>query len=364
MERLIAFVFQEMDWTQRVLVACLPLFAFGLLLEWLCVRMQYGNWQVGAAGNQFEPRELLANLLLGQGYYVFHFLMHWAFVGAVVHWAWQHRLFTIPINAWTVLPIFLVEELCYYVYHRCAHRVRWFWTLHVSHHSGEIMNMSTAARQSILNGVVGFWIFFLPPVLLGIDPAFIALLLGLNLAFQWFIHTETVPRLHWTLEWLLNTPSNHRVHHGRNPQYLDKNFGGVLMLFDHLFGSYAAEHEKVEYGTPLQIRSYNWLVLNLHEFVDLWRDVLAPGPLAERLKHFWMPPEWQREGHRPLHTWTVERQGSAMPEGRDTSDSEDGSRPRHLKRVLLEADGQIASRRHHLHHPAQDCCVNHQDERQ
>lgn len=309
MEPVISWLFQHADWMQVVLVVCTPLFGLGLMLEWLFVRSRQGNWQFAEPGGKFYRKEVFANLLLGQGYYLAHFAMHLAFIGSVVAWVWQHRLFSIPTNAWTLLPIFLVEELCYYAYHRCAHRVRWFWTQHVSHHSGEIMNMSTAARQSILNGVVGVWLFFLPPVYLGVDPKVIAAMLGLNLAFQWFIHTETVPRLHRSLEWLFNTPSNHRVHHGRNPQYIDRNFGGVLMIYDHLFGSYAAEEERVVYGTPQQIRSHDWLALNLHEFVDLWRDVLAPGPPLQRLRHLWMPPEWVREGHRPIHTWTVERLG-------------------------------------------------------
>ena len=101
---------------------------------------------------------------------------------------------------------------------------------------------------------------------------------------------------------------------GRNTQYIDKNYGGVVMLFDHLFGTYEPEQEKVLYGTPQQIKSHNWFVLNLHELVDMMRDVMAPGPELERLKHLWKPPGWVREGHEPIHTWTVERQQTANQE--------------------------------------------------
>lgn len=296
----------SVDWMQVVLVLGVPLFAVSLLLEWAWVRWRTGRWHTGS-GERFYWRELLANVSLGNGYYLFEFFMHVALLSAVGAWVWEHRLFTVPINAWTWLPIFLVEELCYYGYHRSAHRVRWFWAQHVSHHTGERMNMSTAARQSILNGLIGVWLFFLPPVFFGVHPAVIGAMLGANLFFQWFVHTEVVPKLHPALEWLLNTPSNHRVHHGRNPQYIDRNFGGVLMIYDHLFGSYTPETERVNYGIPRQIQSYSWFVLNVHEFVDLWRDVLAPGPLWHRLQHFWRPPEWQRPGHTPIHTWTVER---------------------------------------------------------
>ncbi|MBA4723564.1 MAG: sterol desaturase family protein [Alcanivorax sp.] len=303
-------------WMQIVLILGLPAFLLSFGFEWAGVRYRSGSWQASSPGQRFYWKEVLANLTLGQGYYVFEFLMHLAFLGAGMALVWQHRLFTVDINAWTLPLIFLVEELCYYTYHRSAHRVRWFWAQHVSHHTGEVMNLTTAGRQSILNGIVGVWLFFIPPILLGVHPAVITAMLGLNLAFQWFVHTETVPRLHPVLEWLFNTPSNHRVHHGRNPQYIDKNYGGVLMIYDHLFGTYEPEVEKVEYGTTRQIKSYNWFVLNLHEFVDMWRDALAPGSLWQRLKHFWMPPEWERPGHTPIHTWTIERKGGAQTEPR------------------------------------------------
>jgi sterol desaturase/sphingolipid hydroxylase (fatty acid hydroxylase superfamily) len=305
------------DWMQIVLIAGLPAFGLSFLLEWVWVRRRSGAWQAAERGQRFYWKEVLANLALGQVYYLAEFAANLAFLATFTTFIWQHRLLTVPINAWTLPLIFLVEELCYYGYHRSAHRIRWFWTQHVSHHSGEIMNMSTAARQSVLNGVIGVWLFFIPPVLLGVHPAVIAAMLGLNLAFQWFVHTETVPKLHPVLEWLLNTPSNHRAHHGRNPQYIDRNYGGVLMIYDHLFGTYVVEREKVAYGIPHQIKSYSWVVLNLHEFVDMWRDALAPGPLAQRLKHFWMPPEWERPGHAPIHTWTVEREERGAVEDRE-----------------------------------------------
>lgn len=300
------------DWKQVLLLAMTPVFALALALEWLVFRRRSGSWQT-APGERFHWKEVLANVSLGYGYYAAEAVMHVLLVGLIFTTVYEHRLWTLPINIWTVPLVFLVEEFCYYWYHRSAHRIRWFWSQHVSHHSGEIMNMSTASRQSILNGGIGVWLFFLPPIWLGVHPGLIAIMLGVNLAYQFFIHTEVVDKFHPWLEWLLDTPSNHRVHHGRNPQYIDKNYGGVLMIYDHLFGSYEPEVERVEYGIPQQIRSYNFFVLNFHEFVDMWRDVAAPGPLWQRLKHLWMPPEWRRPGHEPVHTWTVERKAGAAP---------------------------------------------------
>jgi sterol desaturase/sphingolipid hydroxylase (fatty acid hydroxylase superfamily) len=298
----------HVDWKQVVVLTMTPLFILGLVVEFFWLRRKTGRWDVAEPGQRFYWREVIASSSLGLGYYAAEAIMHLLLVGAALAWFWEHRFFTIPINVWTVIAAFFVEEFCYYWYHRTAHRVRWFWTQHVSHHSGETMNMSTAARQSILNGFIGVWFFFVPAILLGFHPGLILFMFGLNLSYQWFIHTESIPRLHPWIEWTLDTASNHRVHHGRNAQYIDKNYGGVLMIYDHLFHTYEAEVEKVEYGATRQIKSYNWFVLNFHELVDMWRDVLAPGPLWQRLKHLWMPPEWEREGHQRIHTWTVVRE--------------------------------------------------------
>lgn len=295
---------REPTLNEMILIPMVPIFVLGFLVEWLYRRIKSGNW-AATKGQAFYIPEVFANFSLGGGYYVFGAVMNIVYVAAVYIFVWDHRLYTIPVNALTIILAFFVQEFCYYWYHRTAHRVRWFWSQHVSHHSGEIMNMSTAARQSILNGIVGTWIFFAPAIFIGFSPDLILGLLGLNLAFQWFVHTESITKLHPWLEWSLNTPSNHRVHHGRNPQYIDKNFGGVIMIYDHIFSTYEAEKEKVEYGIVKQIKSYNWFVMNLHELVDMIRDVMAPGKLSERLKHLWKPPEWERSGHTPIHTWTT-----------------------------------------------------------
>lgn len=204
---------------EMILIPMIPVFGSAFLFEWLYFRRKTGSWNTGQ-GQPFWTREVLANFSLGVGYYVSGGLMNLLFVAALFTVVWDHRFYTIPINVGTIILAFFVQELCYYWYHRTAHRVRWFWTQHVSHHTGEIMNMSTAARQSILNGIVGTWMFYVPAVLAGFTPELMLGLLGANLAFQWFVHTESVPRLHPWVEWWINTPSNHRVHHGRNAQYL------------------------------------------------------------------------------------------------------------------------------------------------
>jgi len=279
----------HIDWKQVVLTAMTPLFLIAFAIEWQVMR---GRGQRAP----FNGKEIVANLMLGGAYQIFEVIAHALITAAAVTWFWQHRLIDeLPVNGWTILPIFFAVELCYYGFHRGSHRIRWFWSAHVVHHSGKVMNMTTAMRQSLLYSITGWWLFFMPLVLLGVSPAVVFFLYGVNLSYQYFVHTESVGKLHPWIEYVFNTPSHHRVHHGRNTQYIDRNYGGVLILFDRWFGSFEPEVEKVDYGIAVrQPESHNLLVLNFHEFRDMWRDVIKPGALIERLKVLVKPPEWVR----------------------------------------------------------------------
>ncbi len=275
------------DWKQVMLISLSPVFVIAFGIE-LWVMKRRGRLE------QFRLGDIIANLGLGGSYQVFELGAHALITGTAAMWLYQFRLFDIPVNAWTVVPIFIAVEFCYYWFHRSSHRIRWFWTAHVVHHSSEHMNMTTAMRQSLLYSITGWWLFFMPLVLLGVHPAAVFLLYAVDLAYQYWIHTESIGKLPRWIEYIFDTPSNHRVHHGRNPEYIDKNYGGVLIIFDRWFGTYAEEQEKVDYGIVNQIHSNNILTLNFHEFIAMWRNVLKPGPLTQRIKHLWAPPEWER----------------------------------------------------------------------
>lgn len=280
----------HIDWKQVILVGMTPVFLISFAIEW---HMRKRRGPEHKLWSQFDGREIIANLTLGGSYQVFEFIAHILVTGAAVTWIYQHRLFDIPVNTWTILPIFVGVEFCYYWFHRTSHRVRWFWSAHVVHHSSETMNMTTAMRQSLLYSITGWWLFFMPLVLLGVHPAVVFVLYACNLSYQFFIHTESIGKLHPWLEYWLDTPSNHRVHHGRNPRYIDHNYGGVLICFDRWFGTYAEEQEDIDYGITEQIQSRNLITLNIHEFVDMWADVFSAKSL-NGLKHLVMPPEWNR----------------------------------------------------------------------
>ncbi len=279
----------HIDWKAVVVTTMTPLFALAFFVEWRVMKKR-GDL------SQFDLRTMWTNLGLGASYSAFELIAHTLITGAAAAWFWEHRFFTIPVNGWTVLPIFIAVEFCYYWFHRGSHRIRWFWSAHVVHHTDERMNMTTAVRQSLLYSITGWWIFFMPLVLLGVHPAVVFFMYGCDLAYQFFIHTEAAGRLHPWIEYWFDTPTHHCVHHGRNEKYIDHNYGGVLICFDRWFGTFVDKDEPIEYGITAdrQPHSRNILVLNLHEFVDMWRDVLRPGSLGQRLGHLWRPPEWQR----------------------------------------------------------------------
>lgn len=278
----------EVVWTQSVLVGMAPIFLIAFLAEWQLMRD-------GRRRFDFDWREMVANIGLVVTYQLAEVVAHALIVATAATWVYQHRLFTVPVNGWTILPIFFAVEFTYYVWHRASHRCRWLWSAHVAHHSGEHMNFTTAARQSLLYSVTGWWLFFLPLVWLGVPPAVVFFLYGVDLAYQYFVHTEAIARLPRWFEYIFDTPSNHRVHHGRNPRYIDKNYGGVIILFDRWFGTWEPEIEAPEYGiASRQPHTHNVLTLACHEFIDMWKDVLRPGPLGLRLKHLWAPPDWER----------------------------------------------------------------------
>ncbi|MCS6762972.1 MAG: sterol desaturase family protein [Candidatus Protistobacter heckmanni] len=283
----------EVEWKQVVLIGMTPLFLLAFFVELAASRTR------PALARQFEWREVLVNILLGSSYQLFDIAAHLLFVAVVVNWFYAHCVFDMPVNGWTILPLFVALEFCYYWFHRASHRIRWFWSAHVIHHSSERMNLSTAMRKAMLYPITGWWLFFMPLSLLGVPPAVVFFFYGVDLAYQYFVHTESVRRLPAWMEVVFVTPSHHRVHHGRNPCYIDKNFGGVLIVFDRLFGTFEPETEPVDYDIPRHIHSRNILTLNFHEFIDMWRDVLQPGPLGLRLRHLWEPPEWTREAREP-----------------------------------------------------------------
>ncbi|AOY93750.1 fatty acid hydroxylase [Cupriavidus sp. USMAA2-4] len=216
----------------------------------------------------------------------------------VFHFAWEHRFYTVPLDsALTVLLLFLGQEFCYYWYHRASHRVRFFWATHAVHHSPNQLSLSSAFRLGWTGKLSGTAVFFTPLVLLGVRPEVVLATVSLNLMYQFWLHNTWIPRLGW-FEYVFNTPSAHRVHHASNVDYLDANYGGVLIVFDRLFGTYVEERadEPCRYGLVTPSHTRNPLRNQFEHWISLARDMAAAGNPWDALRYVLMPPGWRADG--------------------------------------------------------------------
>ena len=280
----------------NLLLFSIPGFLTLLVLEVLWTRRRLREGANNLLG--YEKRDTFASLAMGIGNVA---ISGFTTLGAVALWTWAygHRFASLgrPTLWWSWLALFFAEDFCYYAFHRSHHAVRFLWAAHVNHHTSQYFNLSTALRQPWFTPITGP-VFWLPLALLGYPPYMILTAEAVSLIYQFWIHTEVVRRLPRALEWLINTPSHHRVHHGKNVAYLDRNHGGVLILWDRLFGTFAAEDasEPVRYGITHDLTTFNPLRIAVHELVSLARDVRGAGSLSAVLGYVFAPPGWSPDG--------------------------------------------------------------------
>jgi sterol desaturase/sphingolipid hydroxylase (fatty acid hydroxylase superfamily) len=239
----------------------------------------------------YETRDAITSISMGLGNVVVN--AGWKLVVLVTYAAFY---LIAPIhlsthNVWTWVALFVLDDLAFYWYHRLHHVVRLFWASHVVHHSSEFYNFSTALRQPWTPMTsLPFWI---PLALLGIPPWMILFQQSASLLYQFFLHTERVRKLWRPIEFVMNAPSHHRVHHGSQKQYLDRNYGGVLIVWDRLFGTFEPEGERVRYGLTKNLYSYNLLRVAFGEYRDIWRDVRRAASWRDRLSFTFRGPSWK-----------------------------------------------------------------------
>jgi sterol desaturase/sphingolipid hydroxylase (fatty acid hydroxylase superfamily) len=242
----------------------------------------------------------------------------------LVNWVEQHRLTTIAVDSvGKVLLLFILLEFFYYWLHRAGHRVRWFWCNHAVHHTPNQLNLGASLRIGMFGKLIGNAVFLLPLVWIGFDLRLVLAAVSLNLTYQFWIHATWIPRLGW-LEYVLNTPSAHRVHHAANLEYLDANYGGVLIVFDRLFGTYVAERDDLpcRYGLVHPMTSHNPFYVEFAQWISLARDLGRARSLRALLGHLAMPPGWSPDGPgdttealraRRAVTFTTTAGGSSQP---------------------------------------------------
>lgn len=212
-------------------------------------------------------------------------------LGAYIYLYTHYRAYSPSVRAiWVWVFAFFAVDFCYYWFHRAGHRVNAIWAAHVVHHQSEEYNLAVALRQGAFQPFFTI-LFYLPLALLGVPPLVFAVTVSLNTLYQFWIHTRLIGKLGW-LEWFLNTPSHHRVHHGKNPAYLDKNYAGILIIWDRMFGTFQEEQEEPVYGVTERLNSWNPLWANFHTWAHLAQKVSRHGRWYDWLLVWWMPPEW------------------------------------------------------------------------
>ncbi len=212
--------------------------------------------------------------------------------------------YEIPMNWWTWFLGILAADLTYYWMHRIEHEHRILWASHSVHHSSEDYNLTVSFRLSIIEGIFE-WLFLIPMILIGFNPFQAIVSLIFVAQFQTWIHTEKIQKLGW-LDEVFNTPSVHRVHHGSNNKYLDKNYGGLLMIWDKIFGTFQREEEKVIYGLTQNIKTNNPITINFIEYKNIWNEVKQCRTLKHKLKIIfgnliWKPDYFKKEKVKRIH---------------------------------------------------------------
>jgi sterol desaturase/sphingolipid hydroxylase (fatty acid hydroxylase superfamily) len=219
---------------------------------------------------------------------------------AILLYAGQNSLFTFVERDWVYwLLLFLGQDLMYYVLHYADHYSRFFWASHVTHHSSEKFNLTVAIRSSVFQPFYRF-IFYIPLALVGFEAFDIVFMYAACQVYGFWVHTELVGKLHPAFEYIFVTPSHHRVHHGSNPLYLDKNMGMVLILWDRIFGTFQEEREDVPviFGLTTNIHTYHPLKVVFHEWIAILSDVRRSGGWRNALGYIFGPPGWSHDGSR------------------------------------------------------------------
>lgn len=192
---------------------------------------------------------------------------------------------------WSWILAFILADLTYYWMHRAEHQIRILWANHSIHHSSEEFNFTTALRISWVDALIE-WVFFVPMMLLGFSVVQTIIVFLIIISYQSWVHTEKIGKL-GAIDKILNTPSAHRVHHGQNRQYINKNYGGVFMIWDQIFGTYEPEGEKVIYGITIPIRSFNPLIINFNEYYLIWKDIKNAKNISEFFSYIFKGPGWK-----------------------------------------------------------------------
>lgn len=263
----------------KILLYPLPAFALFILAEFLF--FTYRRTQDASRPNYLWKDSFL-NIGLSLGYLIQGFFFGGIYT-LIYKFLYSHRIFDLSQSWLYFLPFIFLEDLAYYVFHRVSHESRFWWAAHETHHSSELLNFTTAFRQTWTGGPHG-WVFWAPLPFLGFPVDWIFIEGGVSLVYQFFLHTEMIKNF-GPLDAVMNSPSHHRVHHGTDPLYLDRNYGGIFIIWDRLFGTFESESKRPHYGVTQPLRSYNPLRAAFHTWVDLFCDLRSAPSWQDRARY-------------------------------------------------------------------------------
>ncbi len=240
----------------------------------------------------YRLNDTINNLLVGMGQQVSNLFGKVILFGLFVLIYERYKFFDLPFTWWSVLLCVLVYDFIFYWAHRYGHEVNLFWGAHVVHHQSEEYNLSVALRQSWFHHMLAFF-FFLPMPLLGFSPMTFAAGAAIQTLYQFWIHTRAMGKFHPVIEFVFNTPSHHRVHHAINPKYIDKNHGGVLIIWDRMFGTFKEEEtaDEITYGITTQLKSWNPVWANFHYYIEMWEKA-KNFRFADKIRMLFARPGW------------------------------------------------------------------------
>lgn len=299
-----------------VLIWAIP--AFGLILVAELIYMIYRRKDLMERHN---TQDAVTSVALGFGNVASDILMGALSLG-ILMWVWQFRFFDLGHSLPIIILAFVIGDFKYYWKHRFFHTMRYWWMSHNVHHSSERYNIATALRQPWTNHIGLHVLIGIPMVLIGFHPLLVGFAGGLNLLYQYWIHTETIDRMPKWFEAIMNTPSHHRVHHGINPKYLDANYAGTFIVWDKMFGTFVEEQETPTYGLVHQMETQNPVKVAFREMINIIKDVTQSGlTLKQRALYLFGPPGYSHDGSRETvkQIWTRENmnwrlEGKARPD--------------------------------------------------
>lgn len=264
----------------NIIIWAAPVMFFFVLLEYIISRWQHKEY--------YENKETIGSIMVGIGNVIIGASVKLALFYLLI-WVYNLIPWRMELNWWTFLPCYILFDLCSYWAHRVSHQQRFWWATHIAHHSGEHYNLTVSFRLSWVQYIK--LIFFLPVSFIGFHPVIIFVTNQIAVLFQFWVHTEYIRKLHPVIEYIFATPSNHRVHHGSQEKYINKNYGATFIIWDRIFGTYQPEEEQVIYGITTNIENKaNPLHINFHEYVDMIRDVRKAKSFREKIFYIFGDP--------------------------------------------------------------------------